>query len=228
MGIKSPLILFKHVYVSLWENFSSLMLWMVLKNIRHSHISHNAPYLLLQILHNLCFSFLLRNFFFFWGGGGEQIRCIMGVVQVANYKDLTTCEFNLLPSPLPHTPQLDYPRFEVIGGSLIGSLTKKMATSIETYRSCKEEISNSDCSASNYIKQPHQNRRMHLHMKIKERKRSRIWEDFRLTFCLHKTLTDLGSAQKKLSIQLFYNVFKKDSEEEIVSRKTFTFPVCRC
>ena len=28
--------------------------------IRHLHISHNAPYLLPQILHNLCFLFLLR------------------------------------------------------------------------------------------------------------------------------------------------------------------------
>ena len=27
--------------------------------IRHKHISHNAPYLLPKILHNLCFSFLL-------------------------------------------------------------------------------------------------------------------------------------------------------------------------
>ena len=27
--------------------------------IRHLHISHNAPYLLPKILHNLCFSFLL-------------------------------------------------------------------------------------------------------------------------------------------------------------------------
>ena len=26
---------------------------------RHFHISHNAPYLPLKILHNLCFSFLL-------------------------------------------------------------------------------------------------------------------------------------------------------------------------
>ena len=44
-----------------------------------------------------------------------------------------------------------------------------MATSIQRYSGSKEEISNSDCSASNYIKQPHQNRRMHLHMKIKQR-----------------------------------------------------------
>ena len=29
------------------------------QTIRHYHISHNAPYLPLQILHNLCFSFLL-------------------------------------------------------------------------------------------------------------------------------------------------------------------------
>ena len=28
-------------------------------HIRHFHISHNAPYLPPQILHNLCFSFLL-------------------------------------------------------------------------------------------------------------------------------------------------------------------------
>ena len=47
----------------------------------------------------------------------------MGDVQVANYEDLTTCEFNLLPSPPSHTPQLDYPRFEV-SGSLTGSLKK--------------------------------------------------------------------------------------------------------
>ena len=70
--------------------------------IRHSHISHNAPYLSPKILHNLCFSFLLgitavpseieNNtyailfcfvFFFGGGGGGGQIRCIMGDVQVA-------------------------------------------------------------------------------------------------------------------------------------------------
>ena len=48
----------------------------------------------------------------------------MGDVQVANYKDLTTCEFNPLPSPLPYKPQLDYPRFEV-SGSLTGPLKKK-------------------------------------------------------------------------------------------------------
>ena len=28
-------------------------------NVRHFHISHNAPYLPSKILHNLCFSFLL-------------------------------------------------------------------------------------------------------------------------------------------------------------------------
>ena len=52
--------------------------------IRHFHISHNAPYLPPQILHNLCFSFLLSikavpreiennayAIFFFGGGGGE-------------------------------------------------------------------------------------------------------------------------------------------------------------
>ena len=30
-----------------------------LSNLRHLHISHNAPYLRPKILHNLCFSFLL-------------------------------------------------------------------------------------------------------------------------------------------------------------------------
>ena len=29
------------------------------QGIRHFHISHNAPYLLPQILHNLCFAFLV-------------------------------------------------------------------------------------------------------------------------------------------------------------------------
>ena len=57
---------------------------------RHFHISHNVPYLPLNILHNLCFSFLLgitavpreiedsacAKF-------GGQIRCIMGIVEVA-------------------------------------------------------------------------------------------------------------------------------------------------
>ena len=55
-----------------------------------------------QMLHNLCFSFLLgitavpreiennanANVFFFLGGGGGgggEIRCIMGYAQVANY-----------------------------------------------------------------------------------------------------------------------------------------------
>ena len=33
--------------------------WPHLPKIRHLHISHNAPYLPPQILHNLCFSFLL-------------------------------------------------------------------------------------------------------------------------------------------------------------------------
>ena len=66
------------------------------------HISHNAPYLPPKILHNLCFSFLLGitavlrdienndyvHFSLFLvrgevGGGGEQIRCIMGNVEVA-------------------------------------------------------------------------------------------------------------------------------------------------
>ena len=59
-------------------------------NTRHFHISHNAPCLPSKILHNLCFSFLLvlqpfqeklktmlmQNF-------GGQIRCIMGIVEVA-------------------------------------------------------------------------------------------------------------------------------------------------
>ena len=61
-----------------------------LHTIRHLHNSHSAPYLPLKILHNLCFSFLLgitaipreiennayANFL-------EEIRCIMGDVQVA-------------------------------------------------------------------------------------------------------------------------------------------------
>ena len=61
------------------------------KYIRHLHISHNAPYLLPQILHNLCFLFLLCITAFpkeiennayakFWG----QIRWIMGDVQMEN------------------------------------------------------------------------------------------------------------------------------------------------
>ena len=146
-----------------------------------------------QILHN--------HFFFFISPGihpskeqlktnfGGQVRCIMGDVQVANYKDLTTCEFNLLSSPLPYTPQMDYPRFEV-SGSLAGSLKKKkkMATSIQRYSSRKEEIFNSDCSAWNNIKQPHQNRRMHLHMKIKQRKGSwseRIFVSQRSVYTKH-------------------------------------------
>ena len=63
--------------------------------ICHLHISHNAPYLPPQILHKLCFSFLLsitavpreienRAYAkFFLRGGGGKIRCIMGDVQVA-------------------------------------------------------------------------------------------------------------------------------------------------
>ena len=64
--------------------------WPHLPKIRHLLISHNAPYLSPQILHNLCFSFLLGITTVpreiennanskFWG----QIRCIMGDVQVA-------------------------------------------------------------------------------------------------------------------------------------------------
>ena len=59
--------------------------------IHHLHISHNAPYLPLKILHKPCFSFflgitavpreietmLMRNFV-------GQIRCVMGDVEVAN------------------------------------------------------------------------------------------------------------------------------------------------
>ena len=59
-------------------------------NIRHLYISRSAAYLSPQILHNLCFSFLLgitavpreienNAYANFWG----QIRCIMGDVQVA-------------------------------------------------------------------------------------------------------------------------------------------------
>ena len=61
---------------------------------RHLHISPNAPYLPPKILHNLCCSFLLgitavpreieNNAYAKFGGGGEQIRCVMGDVQVAN------------------------------------------------------------------------------------------------------------------------------------------------
>ena len=61
-----------------------------LHTIRYLHNSHNAPYLPLKILHNLCFSFLLgitvvpreiknNAYANFWG----EIRCIMGDVQVA-------------------------------------------------------------------------------------------------------------------------------------------------
>ena len=57
---------------------------------RHFHISHNGPYLPPKILHNLCFSLLLGITAFsreiensayakFW----EQVRCIMGIVEVA-------------------------------------------------------------------------------------------------------------------------------------------------
>ena len=57
------------------------------KTIGYFHISHNAPYLPPQILHNLCFSFLLgitailreieKNACAKFGG---QIRCLMGDV----------------------------------------------------------------------------------------------------------------------------------------------------
>ena len=78
-------------------------LWHSPMVIRHFHISHNAPYpppTPPKNLHNLCFSFLLgiitvpretenntyANFFFGGGagagGGGEQIRRIMGNVEV--------------------------------------------------------------------------------------------------------------------------------------------------
>ena len=64
--------------------------------IRHFHISHHAPHLPPQFLHNLCFSFLfciiaipreLKNNAYakFSGGGGVgggQMRCIMGNVEV--------------------------------------------------------------------------------------------------------------------------------------------------
>ena len=61
------------------------------QDIRHLHISPNAPYLPPKILHNLCSSFLLgikavpreieKNVYAKFGG---QIRCVMGDVQVAN------------------------------------------------------------------------------------------------------------------------------------------------
>ena len=75
-------------------------------NIRHLHISHNAPYLPRKILHKHCFQFPLGrlrprrnekqslcNFFLLGGRGAAQIRCIMGDVQVAyslNLKYLVT------------------------------------------------------------------------------------------------------------------------------------------
>ena len=58
--------------------------------MRHLHISHNAPYLPPQILHNLCFSFLQGITAFLreiennaYANFEGQIRCIMGDVQVA-------------------------------------------------------------------------------------------------------------------------------------------------
>ena len=75
-------------------------LWHSPMAIRHFHISHNAPYPRplpppKKNLHNLCFSFLLgittvpreteNNTYanFFWEGvRGEQIKCIMGNVEV--------------------------------------------------------------------------------------------------------------------------------------------------
>ena len=73
------------------------------------HISHNASYLAPQILHNLCFSFLLgitavlreienNAYAKFWG----QIRCIMGDVQVAN-----CLESLLWWKAFPYYPRLD-------------------------------------------------------------------------------------------------------------------------
>ena len=51
-------------------------------NIRHLYISHNVPYLLLQIEHN--------GYAKFKGvGGGGQIRCIMWDLQLANPAILT-------------------------------------------------------------------------------------------------------------------------------------------
>ena len=73
----------------------------LIRSLPLAHISHNAPYLSPKILHKHCFQFLLgravisrRNdcgFFLRGGGVGKgkgkgQIRCFMGVVQVANSK----------------------------------------------------------------------------------------------------------------------------------------------
>ena len=66
-------------------------------SIHHLHISHNAPYLPPRISHKHCFQFLLvrlyhpgerknKGYAKFGGAGGEEIRCIMGDVQVAYEK----------------------------------------------------------------------------------------------------------------------------------------------
>ena len=69
------------------------------QNNKPTCTSSDAPYLIPQIFHNFCFSFLLgitavpreietnayAKFFFLGGGGGgrgRQIRCIMGNVQL--------------------------------------------------------------------------------------------------------------------------------------------------
>ena len=54
-------------------------------------------------------------------------------------------------------------------------------------------------------------------MKIKQRNKKDL--DLRgfssHNFCLHKKLTDLGSAQTMVSIKLFYNVFKKTLRKKL-------------
>ena len=54
----------------------------IFTDLRHVHISHNAPYLPSKILHKFCFSLLLGITAVAREIGG-QIRCIMGDEQVA-------------------------------------------------------------------------------------------------------------------------------------------------
>ena len=79
-----------NLFLVIMFSFINSRKWPHRPKIRHLHISQNAPYAPPKILHNLCFSFLLgitavpremenNAYANFW----EQIRCIMGDVQVA-------------------------------------------------------------------------------------------------------------------------------------------------
>ena len=94
-------------------------------SLGHFHISHNAPYLLLKILHNFCFSFLLcitavlretqnSAYAFFWAGGRVKYGALWEMWKLRIGPNTLTFKTRLSAKPPPSENEFHLHENEII------------------------------------------------------------------------------------------------------------------